>query len=169
MSSDIGKKARYRKLYMDMAIRVSEMSHCERSKVGSLLVKQGRILSMGWNGTPEGFDNTCELPGNITKPEVIHSEVNLISKIAASSDSSYGGTVYLTLSPCFDCAKLLLRSGIKKVYIYEEYRNLEGLYFLIKGGVNVNLLDDDGNIMKNHSEYEFDMPKSPSNSTTNCC
>ena len=156
MIKEIRKAAKYHELYMDIAIRVADMSHCERSKVGSVLVKQDRILSMGWNGTPNGFENTCELDSGVTKPEVVHSEFNLIAKIAASNDSSYGADVYLTLSPCFECAKLLLRAGIDNVYILEEYRNLAGVYFLVEGGIKVHKLTIDGHIEKTTEEYEFD-------------
>ena len=156
MSSDIGKKERYHKLYMDIAVRVGGMSHCERSKVGSVLIKEDRILSMGWNGTPTGFHNSCEIDTNTTKKEVVHSEVNLIAKIAASSDSSSGASVYLTLSPCFNCAKLLLRSAIKTVYILKEYRDLSGVYFLVNAGVDVILLNNSGCEIKSSSNYAFE-------------
>lgn len=130
------KPERYEQLYLDIAQRLSEMSHCERNKVGCILVRQGRILSMGWNGMPSGFDNTCE-EHNRTKPEVIHAEENAIAKIACSTDSSAGSTLYTTLAPCVECAKLVIQSKVVKVVYNNRYRYDAGIDLLNHAGVEV--------------------------------
>lgn len=137
MKKSSAKTHRYDRLFMDMAIRVSAMSYAQRNKVGSVLEKGGRIISMGWNGTPSGFDNTCEDENNITKPEVIHAEMNLISKLAKSTDSGEGSTMYVTLSPCVQCAKLIIQSGISKVVYDTPYRDLGGVELLLKAKIEV--------------------------------
>ena len=114
---------------MNIAKEVSTLSHCVRFKVGAVLVKDGNIISMGYNGTPAGLDNCCE-KDNVTLPHVIHGEVNAILKAAKTGISVDGGTLYLTLSPCLDCSKLILQSGIKRVVYLIAYRNLEGIDFL---------------------------------------
>jgi dCMP deaminase len=129
------KEEKYNKLYLDIAFRVAEMSYAIRKKVGCVAVKDGNIISIGWNGTPAGFPNDCESEKDgilTTLPEVLHAELNCLSKIAKSNETSEGSTMYLTLSPCFECAKLILQSGVKKVYYSEEYRNLDGVIFLKK-------------------------------------
>jgi dCMP deaminase len=122
---------------MDIAKRVALMSHAERKKVGAILEKDGNIISMGWNGTPSGFDNVCEDGDNKTKPEVLHAELNLISKLAKSTNSSVDSNLYVTLSPCQECAKLIIQSGISKVFYSEEYRDLAGVELLKKAGLVV--------------------------------
>lgn len=126
---------------MDIAIRVSEMSYAQRKKVGCIVVKDGNILSMGWNGTPSGFDNTCEdvcEDGSlVTKKEVLHAELNCLAKMAKSTESSYGSTMYVTLSPCINCAKLMIQCGIKRVVYLEKYHNDEGIDFLKEMNVDV--------------------------------
>lgn len=127
-------------MYMDIAKRVGEMSHAKRKKVGCICVKDGRIISMGWNGTPTGFDNKCEIEidGKLkTREEVLHAELNCISKLAKSTESSRGSAMYLTLSPCFQCAKLIIQSEITEVYYTEEYRDIAGVKFLQESGVKV--------------------------------
>lgn len=127
---------------MDMAKRVALMSHAQRNKVGSVLEKDGRIISMGWNGMPAGFENECEDEHNVTKAEVIHSEMNLIAKLAKSTDSGLGSTMYVTLSPCVACAKLIIQSGITKVIYDEQYRDSSGLALLEKAGIIVEQLSN---------------------------
>ena len=105
--------------YLRMARIWSENSHCNRLKVGALIVKNNMIISDGFNGTPSGFDNTCEDENNITVPYVLHAEANAITKIARSHNSSDGATLYVTASPCLECAKLIIQSGIKRV-VYGE-------------------------------------------------
>ena len=128
----VKKEAKQRKLdtvFMNITKEVATLSHCVRFKVGAVLVKDGNIISMGYNGTPAGMDNCCERD-NITLPHVIHGEVNAILKAAKTGTSVNGGTLYLTLSPCLDCSKLILQSGIKRVVYLTAYRNLEGVDFL---------------------------------------
>jgi dCMP deaminase len=127
---------------MNIAAEIGQLSYAERKKVGCIIVKDSSIISYGYNGTPTGFDNNCEEPesyGNvgdlITKKEVLHSESNAISKVAKSSNSSDGADMYVTLSPCFECSKLIIQSGIKRVFYHEEYRLTEGLDLLQKAGV----------------------------------
>lgn len=121
---------KFDKLYMDIVIRVSQMSYSNRSKVGCVIVKDNNIISFGWNGTPNGFDNNCEDKNNTTIPEVIHSEENAICKAARAGISIIESTMYLTLSPCFNCSKLIIQSGIRRVVYLEEYRNIESIDFL---------------------------------------
>lgn len=116
-------------VFMNVAKEVSTLSHCTRFKVGAVLVKDGNIISFGYNGTPTGMDNCCERD-NVTIPHVIHGEVNAILKAAKNGTSVDGATMYLTLSPCLDCSKLILQSGIKRVVYLTEYRNLDGVEFL---------------------------------------
>jgi len=117
------------KVFINIAKETSTLSHCVRSKVGAVLVKSGNIISFGYNGTPAGMDNSCE-ENDTTLPHVIHAEVNAILKAAKTGNSIDGSTLYLTLSPCLDCSKLILQSGIKKVVYLTNYRNLEGVQFL---------------------------------------
>ena len=117
------------KVFINIAKETSTLSHCVQSKVGAVLVKDGNIISFGYNGTPSGMDNCCE-DNDITLPHVIHAEVNAILKAAKTGNSVDGSTLYLTLSPCLDCSKLILQSGIKRVVYLNQYRNLEGVNFL---------------------------------------
>lgn len=154
-------------LYIDIAHRVAQESHAQRLKVGAIIVKNGRIISMGWNGTPTGWDNNCEdriypldHPGGwlspeeieemwpfedengnryklATKPEVLHAEMNALMKVARSTDSCEDSTLYCTLSPCIDCAKAIHQSGIKRVVYEDDYRVGTGLDFLAKCGIEI--------------------------------
>jgi dCMP deaminase len=116
-------------LYLDLAKRVAEESYCKRLKVGAIIVKDGNIISFGYNGTPAGVDNCCERHG-VTVAEVIHAEMNAILKAAKTGHSVDGASLYLTLSPCVECAKLILQSGIKRVVYLDQYRKTEGIDFL---------------------------------------
>lgn len=116
-------------VFINIAKETSTLSHCVRSKVGAVLVKNGNIISFGYNGTPAGMDNTCE-KDNVTLSHVIHAECNAILKAAKTGNSVDNSTLYLTLSPCLDCSKLILQSGIKRVVYLNSYRNLEGVNFL---------------------------------------
>jgi dCMP deaminase len=129
---------------MNIADEIGQLSYAERKKVGCIIVKDSSIISYGYNGTPTGFDNTCEelLTDSeteelytITKKEVLHSESNAISKVAKSSNSSDGADMYVTLSPCFECSKLIIQAGIKRLFYREEYRLREGLELLEKAGI----------------------------------
>ena len=116
-------------VYMNVAKEIATLSHCTRSKVGAVLVKDGNVISFGYNGTPSGMDNCCERD-NVTLPHVIHAEVNAVLKAAKTGTSVDGSTLYLTLSPCLDCSKLILQAGVKRVVYLETYRNLDGPNFL---------------------------------------
>jgi len=116
-------------VFINIAKEASTLSHCVRSKVGAVLVSDGNIISFGYNGTPSGMDNRCEENG-ITLNHVIHAEVNAVLKAAKTGNSVDGSTLYLTLSPCLDCSKVILQSGIKRVVYLTKYRNSEGIDFL---------------------------------------
>ena len=126
--------------YMRMARIWAENSYCERRKVGALLVKNKMIISDGYNGTPSGFENNCEDENNMSKPYVLHAEANAITKVARSHNSSEGATLYVTASPCMECAKLIIQSGIKRVVYGEEYRIMDGVELLERAGIEVELL-----------------------------
>ena len=125
------------KRYIRMAGIWAENSYCTRRQVGALIVKNQRIISDGYNGTPSGFENICEDENNVTKPYVLHAEANAITKIARSNNSSDGATLYVTASPCIECAKLIIQSGIKRVVYSEKYRLEDGLELLQRAGIEV--------------------------------
>lgn len=127
--------------YLRMARIWAENSYCERRKVGALLVKDGAIISDGFNGTPSGFENICEDENNVSKPYVLHAEANAITKIARSSQNSDGATLYVTASPCIDCAKLIIQSGIRRVVYGEKYRLEDGIRLLQRAGIEVTYLE----------------------------
>ena len=124
-----------------MAHEWGMLSHCERKKVGAIIVKKGMIISDGFNGTPTGFDNHCEDEEGYTKWYVLHAEANAILKVAKSTNSCEGATLYLTLSPCKDCAKLIHQSGIKRLVYIKEYKDSSGLKFLKKAGVELTQIN----------------------------
>ncbi|MDR0937738.1 MAG: dCMP deaminase family protein [Mediterranea sp.] len=123
--------------YMRMAAIWSENSYCRRRKVGALIVKDKMIISDGYNGTPSGFENVCEDEDNVTKPYVLHDEANAISKIARSNNSSDGATLYVTASPCIECAKLIIQAGIKRVVYSEHYRLEDGIDLMRRAGIEI--------------------------------
>lgn len=125
------------KRYLRMALVWSENSYCTRRKVGALLVKDKMIISDGYNGTPSGFENVCELEDGTTKPYVLHAEANAITKVAKSGNSSLGATLYVTASPCIECSKLIIQSGIKRVVYCEKYRLDDGIKLLERAGIEV--------------------------------
>ena len=129
-------------LYMRMACTWAENSYCVRRKVGALLVKNQMIISDGYNGTPSGFENICEDENNVSKPYVLHAEANALTKVARSNNSSDGATLYVTASPCLECSKLIIQSGIKRVVYGEEYRIMDGVELLKRAGVEVVFLND---------------------------
>ena len=127
--------------YLRMARIWAENSYCERRKVGAIVVKDKMIISDGYNGTPEGFENVCEDSNHITKPYVLHAEANAITKLARSSNNSEGATLYVTASPCIECSKLIIQSGIKRVVYGEKYRLEDGINLLKRAGVEVEYIE----------------------------
>ena len=127
--------------YIRMATIWAENSYCTRRQVGALIVKNQRIISDGYNGTPAGFENMCEDENNVTKPYVLHAEANAITKIARSNNSSEGATLYVTASPCIECAKLIIQAGIKRVVYSEKYRLEDGLDLLRKANIEVEYIN----------------------------
>lgn len=123
--------------YLRMARIWSENSYCRRRKVGALIVKDKMIISDGYNGTPSGFPNVCEDDSDVTFPYVLHAEANAITKVARSNNSSDGSTLYVTASPCMECAKLIIQSGIRRVVFSDLYRITDGLDLLRSAGVEV--------------------------------
>ena len=131
------KQTKYDVAYLKMAMEWAKLSYCKRRQVGALIVKDRMIISDGYNGTPTGFENICEDDDNYTKWYVLHAEANAILKVAASTQSTKGATLYVTLSPCTECSKLIFQSGIKRVVYHEQYKDRSGLDFLVKGGVEI--------------------------------
>ena len=131
------KKTELDKRYLRMACIWSENSYCKRRQVGALIVKDKMIISDGYNGTPSGFENVCEDENNVTYPYVLHAEANAITKIARSNNNSEGATLYVTDSPCIECAKLIIQAGIKRVVYSRQYRLDDGLQLLKKAGIEV--------------------------------
>jgi dCMP deaminase len=132
------KQLKYDTSYLKMAREWSQLSYCNRKQVGALIVKDKMIISDGYNGTPSGFENVCETDLGNTKWYVLHAEANAILKVAKSTQSTEGATLYQTLSPCKDCSKLIHQSGIKRVVFIKKYKDTEGVDFLIKAGVEVS-------------------------------
>ena len=122
--------------FLDIAKQVAKASYCKRRQVGAVIVKDDNIISFGYNGTISGFVNECECD-NVTKKDVLHAESNAIAKCCKSSYSSDGATMYITLSPCFECAKIIIQSGIKKVVYFQNYTDLSGVDLLIKSKIDV--------------------------------
>ncbi|MBR6596583.1 MAG: dCMP deaminase family protein [Paludibacteraceae bacterium] len=140
MNPDKQKKIDYR--YIRMARIWAENSYCKRRQVGALLVKDKTIISDGYNGTPSGFPNVCEDDNDTTFPYVLHAEANAIAKVAQSNNSSDGATLYVTASPCIECAKLIIQAGIKRVVYSEKYRLTDGIDLLERAGVKVEFLNE---------------------------
>ena len=140
MNPDKQKKIDYR--FIRMARIWAENSYCKRRQVGALLVKDKTIISDGYNGTPSGFPNVCEDDNDTTFPYVLHAEANAIAKVAQSNNSSDGATLYVTASPCIECAKLIIQAGIKRVVYSEKYRLTDGIDLLERAGVKVEFLNE---------------------------
>ena len=132
------KQKKYDTAYLKMALEWAKLSYCKRRQVGALIVKNKMIISDGYNGTPTGFENICEDNENYTKWYVLHAEANAIMKVSASTQSSEGATLYITLSPCKECSKLIFQSGIKRLVYYKEYKDSSGIAFLKKAGLEVS-------------------------------
>jgi dCMP deaminase len=139
---DTEKQRKFDQRYLDMARIWAQNSYCQRRQVGALVVKQGMIISDGYNGTPSGFENVCEDETGVTKPYVLHAEANAITKLARSSNNSDGSTIYITASPCIECAKLIIQAGIKRVVYGEKYRLMDGIELLQRAGIEVVYLGE---------------------------
>ncbi len=137
------KQKQFDKSYLDMAQIWAKNSYCQRRQVGALLVKERMIISDGYNGTPEGFENVCEdeVTGK-TKPYVLHAEANAITKVAKSGNSSAGATMYVTTAPCLECAKLIIQAGIKRLVYRDDYTVSDGLDLLQRAGIDIVNLND---------------------------
>lgn len=137
-------KQKFINAYMDVADRFSQLSSAVKLKVGAIVVKDNRIISIGYNGSPSGWDNCCEYntdSGLKTKPEVLHAEMNCIGKLAKSGESGFGSTMFVTHAPCIECAKLIHSAGISEVYYKNQYRDTSGVEFLEKCSIPVIHLD----------------------------
>lgn len=136
------KKEKFDRSYLEMASVWAKNSYCQRRQVGALIVKDKMIISDGYNGTPAGFENVCEDENGNTKSYVLHAEANAITKVAKSGNSSDGATLYVTASPCLECAKLIIQSGIRRVVYNEEYRLTDGVDLLRRAGIEVVKYDE---------------------------
>ena len=132
---------KFDKRYLEMAGIWAQNSYCKRRQVGALIVKEKMIISDGYNGTPSGFENICEDENGLTKPYVLHAEANAITKVAKSGNSSDGSTLYVTASPCVECAKLIIQAGIKRVVYRDPYRITDGVNLLRRAGIEVEQVD----------------------------
>ena len=142
MAKELSKQQKLDLRYLRMARIWAENCYCKRRQVGALVVKDKMIISDGYNGTPSGFENVCE-ENNVTKPYVLHAEANAITKLARSSNNSEGSTLYVTASPCIECSKLIIQSGIKRVVYAEKYRLTDGIDLLERAGVKVEYMNPD--------------------------
>lgn len=142
MKKDQHKQLKYDKAYLKMAQSWSTLSHCSRKQVGAIIVKDEMIISDGYNGTPAGFDNCCEDDDGNTQWYVLHAEANAILKVAKSTNNCKGATLYLTLSPCKDCSKLVLQAGINRVVFKDSYKDSAGIDFLKNAGVEIIQLEE---------------------------
>ena len=136
------KQRKFDQRYLEMARIWAKNSYCQRRQVGALVVKNNMIISDGYNGTPSGFENVCEDDNGITKPYVLHAEANAITKLARSNNNSEGATIYITASPCIECAKLIIQAGIKRVVYGEKYRLTDGIELLERAGIEVVYLGE---------------------------
>lgn len=149
------RKAKENKMYIDIAERVAQRSYSQRLQVGCVIEKNGSIISFGWNGMPAGYDNCCEHEEDIgfgdtmlvTNKEVQHAEMNAIGKAARSGISTENATLYITHSPCMNCALLINIAGISEVYYKHQYRDTSGIDFLKKNGITINMINDKGEII----------------------
>ena len=138
----MSKQKRYDRAYLRLAESWSKLSHCKRKQVGAIIVKDNIIISDGYNGTPAGFDNCCEDENGVTHWYVLHAEANAILKVAKSTNNCKDATLYLTHSPCKDCSKLVLQSGIKRVVYKESYKDTSGITFLQNAGLEIEQIEE---------------------------
>lgn len=153
----ISKQKKYDELYMDIAVRVGLMSHDEKYKVGSVIVKDGNVISMGWNGMPKGMDNETRCSSGCTHSEVLHSEANALMKLIKSGTSADGATIYCSLSPCMDCAKLIYQAGITRICYAEVYNTASGdagWKFLLGRGLSVERIKPSNGIPTGESKED---------------
>ncbi|PJB12608.1 MAG: CMP deaminase [Flavobacteriales bacterium CG_4_9_14_3_um_filter_40_17] len=143
------KQLKYDKAYLRMAKEWGKLSYCKRRQVGAIIVKDRMIISDGYNGTPSGFENICEDDDNFTKWYVLHAEANAILKVAASTQSCKGATLYITLSPCRECSKLIHQAGIIRLVYEQAYKDTSGLAFLERAGVQLTFLSLESEAQKN--------------------
>ena len=136
------KQTKFDQRYLEMARIWAKNSYCTRRQVGALVVKNNMIISDGYNGTPSGFENVCEDDNGVTKPYVLHAEANAITKLARSNNNSDGANIYITASPCIECAKLIIQAGIKRVVYGEKYRLMDGIELLERAGIEVVYLGE---------------------------
>lgn len=141
------KLNKYDRAYLKMAKEWGQLSYCKRKKVGAIIVKDRMIISDGYNGTPSGFENCCENNEGLTQWYVLHAEANAILKVARSTQSCEGATLYITMSPCRDCSKLIHQSGIVRVVFQEGYKDMSGIEFLEKAGVAVDYIPVEGELI----------------------
>jgi dCMP deaminase len=135
--ANIDKQEQFDRRYLEMALIWAKNSYCKRKQVGALIVKDRMIISDGYNGTPSGFENNCEDEENKTKPYVLHAEANAITKVAKSNNSSDKSSLYITTSPCLECSKLIIQSGISRVVFCDKYRKEDGIKLLERAGIEV--------------------------------
>jgi dCMP deaminase len=139
--ASIDKQEQFDRRYLEMALIWAKNSYCKRKQVGALIVKDRMIISDGYNGTPSGFENNCEDEENRTKPYVLHAEANAITKVAKSNNSSDNSSLYITTSPCLECSKLIIQSGISRVVFCDKYRKEDGIKLLERAGIEVIYLN----------------------------
>ncbi len=149
ITKEVKKQLRYDKAYLRLAKEWGKLSHCKRKQVGALIVKDGIIISDGYNGSPTGFPNECEDQNGNTKWYVLHAEANAITKVAKTNNNAQGSTLYITLSPCKECSKLILQAGIKRVVYTQAYKDQEGVKFLRSAGVEIEQIDIDETTVEN--------------------
>jgi dCMP deaminase len=142
LHKDIAKQERYDRAYLKMAVEWATLSHCTRKQVGALVVRDNMIISDGYNGTPSGFPNPCEDENGDTHWYVLHAEANAIMKVARSTNNAKDSTLYITLSPCKECCKLILQAGIRRLVYVNEYKDITGLEFLKSAGVDIVRIAD---------------------------
>lgn len=135
------KQLKYDKAYLRMAMEWAKLSHCVRKQVGAIIVKDKMIISDGYNGTPSGYTNCCENEAGETEWFVLHAEANAILKVAKSTQSANGSTLYITLSPCKECSKLIIQSGIRRVVYHKSYKDTSGIDFLREYGIELSLIE----------------------------
>jgi dCMP deaminase len=150
------KQEQFDRSYLEMAAVWGKNSYCKRRQVGAIIVKNRMIISDGYNGTPAGFENVCEDAAGLTKPYVLHAEANAITKVAKSNNSSEGATLYITTSPCMECAKLIIQAGISRVVYSNQYRITDGIDLLRRAGIEITHIDINTQHINSSSEATYE-------------